>query len=122
MSSRSATLRGSSSMMRIFILPNVLVSPCQLFCIFVFERVVFVELSIIPLLGCNRIFRRPGSRGFVYDSEEFLDIERLGEVSTGACRHQTFYLTRSSVSADDDHWNLTRGLVALQTREHFPAG
>src|SRR5437667_2514722 len=122
MSSRIATFRGSSSMMRIFILPNVLVSPCQLFCVLVFERVGFAELSIIPLLGGNRIFSPPGSGSFVYDAEELLHIKRLGEVSTGACHHKTFYLTRCGVSADNDHWNLTRGVVALQAREHFPAG
>lgn len=110
---RSATLIGSSSMMRIFILPNVLVSPCQPFCILAFEAVAFAELSIVSLLGRDRIFRPPRSTCFVYDAEELPHIERLGEVSTSACRHKPLYLTRCSVSADDYDRDLTRGVVTL---------
>ena len=66
--------------------------------------------------------RQTGSGSLVDDSKEFLHIERFREVGAGPCRHQALDLARGGVGADDDHGMSRVAFVALQAREHLPAG
>src|SRR5450830_1245603 len=98
MSSRSAMLSGSSSMIRIFILGNVLTSPAHLFGVTVSGVVMFAK--VFYLISNLRIFGEAGSRCLFDNSEELLHIERLGQISARARGHKTVDLTRGNISAN----------------------
>src|ERR1700682_1392340 len=120
MSSRSAMLSGWSSMIRIFILGNVLTSPDQVFGGTMSGVVVFTK--VFYLISNLRVFGKAGSRCLFDNSEELLHVERLGQISARARGHETLDLIRGDISADHYHRYLPRSDIALEARDHFPAG